>query len=170
LVIFTNFLPKVSSNDAGTWDRLVLLPFNARFRDTEGEVKNYGDYLFQHCGGAVLSWLIEGARQFIANGHTLGQLPQCVLDATAEYRDGNDWLSEFLADCCDIERQYNVGSGELYKVFRAWCARQGEFTRSAAEFSRAVKARGFDVRKTKTGARVFGVRVNSNTLGAEYAS
>ncbi|MBO4886466.1 MAG: amidohydrolase family protein, partial [Clostridia bacterium] len=79
-VLYTNHLPKVGTNDKGTWDRLVVVPFLANFRGMKGEVKNYADHLFEHCGGAVLTWIIEGARRFITDDYNI-VLPDCVKKA-----------------------------------------------------------------------------------------
>ena len=91
LILYTNHLPRVGTNDKGTWDRIVPIPFNANFRGQKGEIKNYADYLFQNCGGAVLSWIIEGAVRFIRNNYEI-KAPQCVTDALAHYREENDWI------------------------------------------------------------------------------
>ena len=106
VILYTNHLPKIGTNDKGTWDRIVAVPFKANFRGMKGEIKNYADHLFEHCGGAVLSWIIEGAKRFIANDYNLIQ-PPCVAGAIHEYRANNDWLDNFLADCCDIEANYS---------------------------------------------------------------
>ena len=57
-VLCTNHMPAVKSFDDGTWDRLIVVPFNGRFRNQETEIKNYGAYLVENCGGAILKWII----------------------------------------------------------------------------------------------------------------
>lgn len=62
LVLYTNHLPKVGASDAGTWRRLIVIPFNAKIQGSK-DIKNYSDYLVENAGGAVLSWIIEGAKK-----------------------------------------------------------------------------------------------------------
>lgn len=76
LVLYTNHLPKVGANDDGIWRRLVVIPFNAKITG-KSDIKNYADYLFEHAGPAIMSWIIEGAKRAIdKNFHTT--LPDVV--------------------------------------------------------------------------------------------
>lgn len=157
-VLYTNHLPKVGTTDKGTWDRLIVIPFNACFRGIEGEVMNYADSLYHHSGGAALTWMIQGAKRFIANNYKIRQ-PQCVLDAIEEYRAANDWLHNFLEDTCEIKPEYTEKSGELYAEYRAHCSRTGDYTRSNADFNKAMADAGFKYHKKKTGMLVIGLRI-----------
>lgn len=157
-VLYTNHLPKVGTTDKGTWDRLIVIPFNACFRGMEGEVMNYADSLYHNSGGAALTWMIQGAKRFIANNYKIRQ-PQCVLDAIEEYRAANDWLHNFLEDTCEIKPEYTEKSGELYAEYRAHCSRTGDYTRSNADFNKAMADAGFKYHKKKTGMLVIGLRI-----------
>ena len=61
----------------------------------------------------MLSWLIEGARKVIAANYQINR-PQCVLDAIGAYREGNDWLGNFINECCDREIRAIRQSPENY--------------------------------------------------------
>ena len=158
VILYTNHLPKIGTTDKGTWDRIVAVPFKANFRGKKGEIKNYAEYLFQHCGGAVLTWIIEGARRFIANDYTI-KLPECVKRAIEQYRANNDWLDNFLAECCEIDPRYMQKSGDLYTRYKRYCDSTGDYRRSLADFKQALTMAGYDTRKTKNGAIVYGLRV-----------
>lgn len=161
LVLYTNHLPKVGTTDKGTWDRLIVVPFTANLRGQKGEILNYARYLYDHAGGAVLAWVIEGGRRFIQAQYKI-ELPECVQAAIRNYREDNDWISQFLEECCEIGATFNQPSGALYQEYRAYCARRGEYTRSTADFKTAIEGSGFDCRKTKTGAFYYGLRVKEN--------
>lgn len=47
IVFYTNHLPKFGTTDKGTWDRLVVVPFNVSFRGEKGEIKNYADHFLR---------------------------------------------------------------------------------------------------------------------------
>ena len=160
--LYTNHLPKIGTNDKGTWDRIIAIPFLANFRGMEGEILNYADYLFENCGGAVLTWIINGARRFIDNNYKIA-MPQCVQQAIEQYRNNNDWIGNFLEECCEIGGQYKQKSGELYQRYRAYCEGIGEYCRSNADFNNALLSMdGIEIKKTKTGSFVFGLQIKSS--------
>lgn len=160
LVLFTNHLPRVSTTDKGTWDRIAVVPFNARFRGTGGEKKNYAAELFKRCGGAVLAWMIEGARLFIAGGYNLPE-PDAVRDAVDEYRNANNWLKKFLDDYCEVGK-FQESAGAIYGRYKTYCEESGEFPKRAAAFKEAMEMAGFEWKKTMIGAMYSGVRIRQN--------
>ena len=157
-VLFTNFLPKVGSSDAGTWSRLVVVPCRAKFRNEAGEIKDMAGHLFDHAGGAVLSWIIEGARRFIAADFKLDP-PPCVHEAVEQYRQENDWLAHFLEDCCEVGKDYSAPGGVLAATYREWSKRTGEFPRRNDELKAALEGAGIRWRKTMNGAVYYGLQL-----------
>ena len=162
VILYTNHLPKVGSRDSGTWDRLVVVPFPARFRGEDGEVKDYASVLFKECGGAVLSWIIHGAQRVILQGFMIKQ-PQCVIDAIEGYRKDSDWLQDFLDERCVMGPNCYGGARELYLDYRWFCEFiLGErFILSNKDFSKALVGAGFERRKTNTGWIYAGVRTKN---------
>lgn len=161
-VLYTNHLPRIGSSDAGTWRRIVVLPFDAII-EGKADIKNYADYLFRHAGGAALTWAIEGAKRFIKAGYRIDP-PECVKQAVESYREANDWLSNFLSECCEVDKRYKEKSGELYREYRAYCERTGEYIRSAQDFKAAVEGAGFETRRTNQGVFYYGFRLVSEFL------
>lgn len=84
LVLYTNHLPRVGAMDAGIWRRLIVIPFTATISG-DADVKNYADYLYEHAGGAILSWVMEGARLIHAEDYHLSA-PAAVVEASEAYR------------------------------------------------------------------------------------
>ena len=158
-ILFTNHLPKVGATDAGTWRRLIVIPFNAVFENS-GDTKNYADYLVEEAGPAVLSWIIEGAEKVIACNFHLKR-PKVVQDAINAYKEENDWMAAFLNDCCEVGQGNKEKAGELYQEYRSYCDRIGEFTRSNAEFSNTLENLGYEKRRTKNGFMFYGLKLKS---------
>lgn len=170
LVLYTNHLPRVNTNDSGTWDRLVVIPFNARFRNESGEIKNYAEYLYKKCGGAVLQWIIEGAQRFIANGGSI-ELPECVKAEIEQYKNDNDWLKAFLDDECDQICQHGESAGALYARYQSYCNHSGDGRpRSRADFKRALEAAGFIWQRTMRGSFYLGLRLRDNSTIEDFQS
>ena len=162
LVLYTNHLPRVGANDDGTWRRLIVIPFNAKIK-RNSDIKNYADYLVKNAGGAILTWIIEGAMKAIANDLKLTP-PQVVVEAIEQYRNNNDWLSIFIEDCCEVDRTFTQKSGELYQEYRAYCSRNGEYARSTTDFYSALDTAGFMRHKSKKGMFVYGLSLKSDFL------
>lgn len=162
LVLYTNHLPKVSASDDGTWRRLIVIPFHAKIQG-KADIKNYTQYLIDNAGGAVLSWLIEGAMKVVAADFKVDR-PQCVLDAIGAYREGNDWLGSFIDECCDIDTKSREKSGELYKRYREYCTDNGEFVRSTTDFYNALEQAGYKRKKTNTGNFIAGLSIKLDFL------
>lgn len=162
-ILYTNHLPKVGTTDKGTWDRLVVVPFAGRFRGMQGEIKNYADYLYQHCGGAILLWMIQGAKKFIDAEYTVNQ-PESVKAAIEEYRQENDWMNNFISECCETGSEYKEKASSLFDAYKTYCAGLNEYVRHVSDFKAALTAAGHTWRKTKTGAYYYGLR-----LCGEYA-
>ena len=159
LVLYTNHLPRVGAIDQGTWRRLIVIPFNAKI-EGKADIKNYADFLFKMAGGAVLLWIIEGAKRVIASDYKIAQ-PRVVQDAIQKYKENNDWLSHFLEDCCEIDPSYEAKSGEVYNTYRSYCNQMGEYARSTTDFYTAIEAADFTRHKTKKGMLIRGFRLKS---------
>ena len=159
LVLYTNHLPRVGAIDQGTWRRLIVIPFNAKI-EGKADIKNYADFLFKMAGGAVLQWIIEGAKRVIASDYKIAQ-PRVVQDAIQKYKENNDWLSHFLEDCCEIDPSYEAKSGEVYNTYRSYCNQMGEYARSTTDFYTAIEAADYTRHKTKKGMLIRGFRLKS---------
>lgn len=155
IVMFSNHLPRVGSNDDGTWRRLQLVPFSTKIQKS-ADKPNYANYLFRNAGGAVMQWIIDGAKDFIENGCHL-EPPKAVLEATEKYRNQEDWLQNFFDECCSIIKPGTqnapsifVGAGKLYDAYKAYAERTATYRRSMPDFNRAMENAGF-VKETVRG-------------------
>lgn len=162
LVLYTNHLPRVGANDDGIWRRLVVIPFEAKITG-QSDIKNYADYLFEMAGPAIISWIIEGAKTAIELGFKWA-LPGIVQRAVDEYRQQNDWFSQFVEDCCEVGEEYMEKSGAFYDEYRNYCTRCGEYTRNSADFYAAVEKAGYQRKRAASGRFIKGLRLKSEFL------
>lgn len=159
LVLYTNHLPKVGAIDQGTWRRLIVIPFLASI-EGKSEIKNYADYLFEHAGEAILSWIVEGAQKVIQSDFKV-PLPDKVKDAIGAYKENNDWFGSFLSECCEVGEDEEVKSGQFYTEYRAFCMRTGEYTRSTTDFYSAIESEGFTRFRNSKGVFIKGLKLKS---------
>lgn len=141
LVLYTNHLPTVSANDDGIWRRLIVVPFNARI-EGDADIKNFADYLLNHAGSAILSWIITGAKSVIDEDYKL-PIPKCVANAINEYRYSNDWFAQFLDACCTVDPTKTESSSHLYSCYRDYCIGRYETPKSTTAFYSALSSSGF---------------------------
>lgn len=162
LVLYTNHLPKGGAIDKGTWRRLIVIPFDATI-EGNADIKNYADYLFEHAGGAILSWVIEGSKKVIKDNYKITP-PQKVCDAIEHYRDSNDWLSYFLSERCEIDSSYIAKSGEVYNEYRIFCTQMGEYIRSTTDFYTALETMGFEKFRDRNGRYIKGLKLKTDFM------
>ena len=169
LVLFTNFLPRVGSMDNGTWRRLLVIPFNAVISEQDS-VQNYAEMLVEKAGGAILSWAIQGAVDFIKNGFKL-VVPDVVAMATEEYQNRENWLENFIDERCIKEPNARVGARALYDEYKRWAQDAGEYVRREADFSTAMEAAGYHKIQPKGKKSWVGVRPDyAGQFGNPYAA
>ena len=162
LVLYTNHLPRVGSTDNGTWRRLLVVPFNAVIPQGSG-TQNYADKLVKEAGPAIMSWIIQGAMNFIKNDFKL-IIPDCVEEATEEYRERENWLENFINERCVREPDARTGSRDLYLEYKDWAQENGEFVRRENDFAGAMEAAGYH-KITPKGKKFW---VGLRLVAAEY--
>ena len=165
LVLYTNHLPKVGAIDKGTWRRLIVIPFDAKIEGS-ADIKNYADYLFEKAGGAILTWVIEGAKKVIADNYKI-EPPKKVRDAIEHYKESNDWLSYSLSERCELDPAYVAKSSEVYNEYRIFCTQVGEFTRSTTDFYTALETVGFERYRDRKGRYIKGLRLKTDFMEEE---
>jgi len=141
LCLFTNHLPRVGSTDNGTWRRLTVVPFNTKITQNTA-IQNYAEFLMEKAGGAIMSWIIEGAVNFSRNKFKL-DIPEIIAEATESYRSQEDWLNNFIDERCIRDGNGRVGARELYLAYNEWSKEIGDYTRRERDFSVALEAAGF---------------------------
>ena len=159
LVLYTNHLPRVGVCDAGTWRRLIVIPFNAKIEGSS-DIKNYTNYLTENAGPYIMKWIVEGAKMAIADEYHI-EKPAVVVAAIENYRQSNDWLGAFIDECCELGDQFQQKSGEFYQAYRDYCMATGEYTRSTTDFYSALDSIGLERKKLNTGAVIRGIRLKN---------
>jgi len=159
ICLFSNFLPRVGSTDGGTWRRLTVIPFNAIMPSGRAEIKDYSAKLAEEAGGAILAWIIEGARLFISNGCRLDD-PDAVQEATDAYRQREDWMQTFLSEKCTRGPGKSVRAGVLYTAYKDFANESGDYCRRLTEFNAALETAGFRSSSSHRQKTWIGLEIN----------
>lgn len=150
LHMFSNYLPKVDTMDLGTWRRMQVIPFNATMPEGKNEIVNYGMYLAEHAGGAILQWVIDGAVAYYKNKRHI-EIPAAVKQATDRYQAAEDWLAPFIEDCCITGTMERVSVGNLRNAWGRYAATNNLVRRTNAELDDAMENKGYHKRKSTGG-------------------
>jgi putative DNA primase/helicase len=143
LWIYGNHRPDVRGNDRGIWRRIKLIPFEVQIPDKEKDLELLGKLLKEQPG--ILNWAIKGCIEWQNRGL---DAPRIVIEATAEYREEEDEIGEFLAQTC-----FQGGKVErtaLYSQYLEWAKNcQIRMTMRPKNFAKQIRVRaGISERKS----------------------
>ncbi len=113
----TNHLPQINGTDEGIWRRIKLIPFRVDLRQVTEPIPDYHKLLVREEGPGILNWLLDGFKDWRANGFIE---PQSVIKETQSYRGSSDELGRFISDCCDVSPELVVASSDLFDAYRTW--------------------------------------------------
>jgi len=153
LWIFANDAPRVRDDDDAVWRRLRLVPFTHPVPREQRDPQLKLTLRDPKVGGpAVLAWAVAGCLLWQREG--LGMPP--VIDvATRGYREAQDPVADFVAECCVVEAGAWATVEELYAAYAAWAKAAGERRPLAKRgFSNRLDRHGFPAAKGAKGVRI----------------
>ncbi|MBQ9772861.1 MAG: PriCT-2 domain-containing protein [Lentisphaeria bacterium] len=145
-VFNTNELPSFVDRSNGLWDRLVILHFPNRIRDTDNEKPNLKKDLEKELPGIFL-WAVEGAREL--REHTRFPLPPTSRAILQNHRLACDHEAEFFAENVIAIPGSYCSRGKLYSTYKIWATDNGYSPKGRGKFNAAVKVRFPDVEETR---------------------
>jgi len=130
LFLSTNYRPRVSETDHGTWRRLLMVRFPYTYRKAHEELTSPFDRRGdpglreriklspskQH--EAVLRWLVDGAMRWYAGGQEMPPPPEAVERDTRGWHQTNDPILQLFDDCLVAEEGYYIPATDLFAVFK----------------------------------------------------
>ncbi|MFF9091301.1 phage/plasmid primase, P4 family [Streptomyces sp. NPDC014991] len=135
LWLLGNHRPEVGTGGFAFWRRMRLIPFERVVPDHR-KIDNLADLLVTEEGPGILSWLIDGARHYLAGDRDLSG-PERVRIATSAYAETEDHTGRFYDECCCLAPELRAEQTALYAAYKAWCQNEG----APAMSSRAFAAR-----------------------------
>lgn len=171
LWLATNHKPKIRGSDHAIWRRIYLIPFLVRFVDREKVDDEGGRHVkdpelinkLKAERAGILAWMVRGCLEW----QRLNSLnpPADVLTATQDYQEGEDNISAFIEDCCNVRRSFSEAFGLLYAAYLNWCdANEEGEPQNRTAFGLNLTERGHQLdRKTKDRIRK-GLSLKSNFI------
>jgi putative DNA primase/helicase len=102
-------------------------------------------------------------------------VPECIREATSEYRKETDPIMGFLNECCVIGEGEEIKAGHLYEAFRKWAGSDSKHLsqtafgrRMSLKFIKKEKASGYYYQGIRLkGVRMVGSRITGITINPE---
>lgn len=163
LVMHTNNIPRIHAKDDGVWDRLKIIPYRARIRNTPDDDKQYRDKLKAQADEAVLKWLVDGAICITGIGERLDE-PDSVRTIVEKQRGADaipDSIKAFLDDCCSVDGNgLSVKTTSLYSQYAHYTTQNGFDTVSSLKFKKVLlEYCGVTYRNTNQGSYYYGIEL-----------
>jgi putative DNA primase/helicase len=150
LWLAANSRPRVSSDDAAIWRRILQVPFihviPEAERDERVKIQLRTD---PQVHSAILAWAVQGCLEWQQVGLAV---PSCVREYTNEYRAENDPLRDWLADACEFNPIGWTSNTDLRQSYERWCETNGEKPVNPNKFAAALSAKNC-TRTKRSGTR-----------------
>ncbi len=139
LFMNTNYLPVVTDDTLFSSGRVRVITFDRHFKENEQD-KTLKDRLKtpENISG-IFNWILEGLKIFQREGITV---PQCIKDATKEYRESQDKINQFITDTLEEKTDGVLMIKDLYPRYFDWCHNNGYGVESKKTFIEDLKSKG----------------------------
>ncbi|HOB66990.1 MAG TPA: phage/plasmid primase, P4 family [Ottowia sp.] len=151
-IMACNHKPVIRGDDQGIWRRVVLIPFNRQFSESERD-KELESKLTAELPG-ILNWGLAGTREWLARGLAV---PERVRQEVSTYRTDSDVMGQWLGESVQPTEGGEIGARRLYTHFADWCRGGGHGVLSEKRFADKMASRGTQKFRTNKGAIYQGI-------------
>jgi P4 family phage/plasmid primase-like protien len=127
LVVCTNVLFDIKSNDDGTWRRIRLCPYKSKFCEdpkSDDPEEPYQFLIDKNLDVKIKTWVNVFMAMLVKKAfETDGKVKTCaaVTASSNKYRNTQDYLSEFLRDKIrSADEDTYIKKTEVYEEFKKW--------------------------------------------------
>jgi putative DNA primase/helicase len=156
LLFSGNHEPRIRSLDEAMRRRIHIVPFTRKpeVRDPMLSEKLRAEY------PAILDWMLLGCMKWQQDGLVP---PESVLAQTSAFFEGEDILSQWIADRCDTGPDKSDRLRDLFESWKEWCGENGEkYVGRAQDLLKNLRTHGIEFMKhpKDRGAIAHGIAVN----------
>ncbi len=146
LFMYGNTKPDIYSTDEAMRKKIEMIPFTYEAKNPDVTLKDV--FAGEEMDG-VFAWMVKGLEMYHAR--KLTNKPKCVIDETVGYFDENDFVHNFLSECCETGEGLFVSKAEFYSSYADWSEETNSFKLTKTKFGRAIKQKGFQDAKRDSG-------------------
>lgn len=132
----TNEMPKMRNRSDGTYRRLIIVPFNAKFQGDGDNWKIKDEYINRD---DVKEWFLQEALKLKFDKFIE---PDISKDLLEQYKQENDPVADFKANVFDelvTSGMSRIPTGMLYEIFCNYCEQQNYKKWSQKSFNKQLK-------------------------------
>lgn len=107
-------LPAINDANDGIFRRVKIIEIVKR---DEGIIPEIKEEIGLE-GAGILNWSLAGLQRLRARGYF--DVPEIVTQAGEEYRALNDYVAQFVGDCCELGPEYREQSSYLFTRYQEW--------------------------------------------------
>jgi putative DNA primase/helicase len=137
LYINTNYLPVITDMTLFSSGRVVIIPFERHFDESEQDKSLKREFAKPENQSAILNWLIEGYKLLTKEGLSL---PDSVKVATERYKQDSDKIALFIEEALEVSPNSELRTSEVYARYQRWCTANGCYAENARNFKQALSA------------------------------
>ncbi len=160
IMLLTNYLPKINSDDDGFNARTICIEWPVKFvpnpvREYERKIVYGMDDRVEKEDSGILAFMVRGCMDVIANNL---RIPDKVLRYTADQIDSFDDIGKFLKECCILEdpptggREFKTrtAASDLLKICNWWCKNilGNSYPFTPKQFAPALEKKGIPTKKS----------------------
>ena len=151
LIMYGNHKPVIYGSDEGIKRRVVLIPWERIFKDSDPD-RIPPDLLKSRLRGqfsGILNWMIEGYFR-LKNNQWKFSIPEKVKNATDGYFEENDRIKGFILECIepmskntwlDLSLNDRRNSSPIYRAYQIYCRDEGMNPVSNQKFRNLIVGR-----------------------------
>ncbi|MEN9645473.1 MAG: hypothetical protein RL238_2142 [Actinomycetota bacterium] len=142
ITFVSNSMPRITTDDHGTWRRVQVLTWNGTVPASE-RVENLSGLLAAEAEG-ILRWVVAGAVEWYRTGL---RTPPSIIAETTRRRDLSDSLAGYVGSVLVESPGSTVTSADALTMYERWADAvslpEGDRFRTAGNFRAALEERGF---------------------------
>lgn len=158
----TNHLPAATDDTVFTSNRIYVVEFNEQFTGGNQDKNLKELFALPENRPTILQWLFDGCADYIRNGLSA---PECIVEATKNYRKLHDRVGNFIEDRCDIGDDKAILRGSLYSAYSQWCVKPDNRYKpmGSTTFYNEIAMRGYPIKHRNDGTYVVGLDLKDET-------
>lgn len=159
-----NHKPAIRSGEHAIWRRIKLIPFTVTIADAEQDRDLLAKLVAEISG--ILTWAVRGCAEWQKPGL---KTPPKVLEAIQEYREESDALADWLQERCELDRDAETPSRELFDDYCGFSRQSNERAMARNSFGTALTERGFSPARYGKGRTRLRTGIRLRRVGPEQS-
>lgn len=127
----TNHKPTIRGTDVGIWRRIRLIPFEVSI--PKDKVDKNLKYKLRQEMPQIFNWAVQGCIKWQKEGL---EMPECVKNATGEYKAEMDVLASFMEQCVEIDytSAEPILAPRMFDLYSTWAQKNNEYQMTSRKF------------------------------------